>query len=103
MLLMIAMAQPNPALSPPRALPSPPSDESASSPASDESAWRDVAQLLHRAATLAAERGLDSDVFMQAAWAACLDARPGLREKLEDKQLRKELRRLRKRGLVATA
>lgn len=93
MLLMRSMAQANPALSPPDAL----------EPVAEERAWRDVTALLARAARLAAERGLDTEVFMQAAWTACLDARPGLREKLEDKEMRKELRRLRKRGLVGQA
>jgi hypothetical protein len=60
-------------------------------------------QLLERAADLAADRGIDSDLFMQAAWTACLDARPGLREQLEDKELRSRLKKLRKRGLVGTA
>jgi hypothetical protein len=89
------MAQPNTALSPPEV-------HDGQAP-EDTAAWREVAGLLRRAATLAAERGLDSELFMQAAWTACLDARPGLREKLEDKELRKELRRLRKRGLVGAA
>jgi hypothetical protein len=40
---------------------------------------------------------------MQAAWAACLDARPGLREEIADKELRAQLKKLRKRGLVAAA
>jgi hypothetical protein len=90
------MAQPNSALSSPR--------EAAPEPVpEDTTSWRDVVQLIRRAAQLAAERGVDSDLFMQAAWAACLDARPGLRAQLEDKELRKELRKLRKRGLVAAA
>jgi hypothetical protein len=40
---------------------------------------------------------------MQAAWAACLDASPGLREELADKELRSQLKKLRKRGLIASA
>lgn len=59
--------------------------------------------LLSRAATLAAERGMSSDTFMAAAWQAYLDAHPGMREQLEDKALRSELKKLRKRGLVASA
>ena len=65
--------------------------------------WREVVQLLRRASQLATEHGVDSDLFMQAAWAACLDARPGLREQLADKELRAQLKKLRKRGLVASA
>jgi len=63
---------------------------------------RDV-PLLRRAAQLAAERGMDTDMFMQAAWMACLEARPGLREELEDKELRTQIEMLRQRGLVAAA
>ena len=40
---------------------------------------------------------------MSAAWNAYLDARPGLRQQLEDKQLKAQLRKLRKRGLVGQA
>lgn len=96
MIPLLVMAQPNSALSPPREL-------APESPPEDTAPGRDVVQLIRRAAQLAAERGVDSDLFMQAAWAACLDARPGLREQLEDKELRKELRKLRKRGLIAAA
>ena len=92
------MAQPNPALSPPREVAPP-----AAARASEDAAWSDVIQLLRRAAQLSAERGVESDLFMQAAWAACLDQTPGLREELEDRELRKELKKLRKRGLLAAA
>jgi len=72
-------------------------------PANQDLAWRAVVQLLRRAARLAAEQGSETELFMQAAWAACLDARPGLREELADKELRAQLKKLRKRGLVAAA
>ena len=72
-------------------------------PELSDTAWREVVQLLERAAELAAERDIDSDLFMQAAWTACLDARPGLRERLEDKALKSKLKKLRKRGLVGSA
>jgi len=55
----------------------------------------EVTQLLRRAAELAAARGVESELFMQAAWSACLDARPGLREQIADKELRSQLRKLR--------
>jgi hypothetical protein len=70
---------------------------------SDDASWREVVQLLRRAAKLAAERGAETDRFMEAAWVACLDAVPGLREQLADKELRAQLKKLRKRGLVAQA
>lgn len=72
-------------------------------PASEAAAWREVVQLLRRAAKLAAERATQTEPFMDAAWEACLEARPGLRQELEDKQLRAQLKKLRKRGLVAKA
>jgi len=65
--------------------------------------WRDVVELLGRAAQLAAARGTETERFMQAAWTACLDASPGLREEIADKELRSQLKKLRKRGLVASA
>jgi hypothetical protein len=59
--------------------------------------------LLHRAAQTAASSGLASEDFMAAAWQAYLDSHPGMREELEDKELRSQLKKLRKRGLIATA
>ena len=72
-------------------------------PRPDEPAWSEVLQLLQRAAELAAARGVDSEPFMAAAWAAYLDARPGLREALEHGQLVAQLAGLRERGLLAQA
>lgn len=69
----------------------------------EDTSWNDIVQLLRRAAQLAAQRGAPTDRFMQAAWAACLEARPALRAQLEDKELRARLKKLRKRGLIATA
>jgi len=66
-----------------------------------DAAWNDVQRLLRRAAKLAGE--VDSDTFMQAAWQAYLDERPGLREALEDKELRTQLKKLRKKGLIGQA
>ncbi|HEX4421771.1 MAG TPA: hypothetical protein VH165_27860 [Kofleriaceae bacterium] len=97
------MAQPNLALTPrAEALTGSSAELPAELPA-DDAAWKDVLQLLRKAAKLAAERGVESDLFMQATWAACLEARPGLREELEDKELRSQLKKLRKRGMVGKA
>ncbi len=69
-----------------------------------EASWSDaLEQLLTQAAELAATHGVEAEVFVQSAWQACLDARPGLREEIEDKELRSHLKKLRKRGLVGTA
>ena len=95
MVLLQRMAQPNPALMPQAVTPP--------EPASEDAAWREVVQLLRRAAKLAAERETETEQFMDAAWEACLEARPGLREELADKELRAQLKKLRKRGLVGKA
>jgi hypothetical protein len=69
-----------------------------------ETAWlQELAMLLEQAAQLAAANGIEGEVFKRAAWNAYLDAKPGLRERLEDKQLRAQLRKLRQRGLVGSA
>jgi hypothetical protein len=62
-----------------------------------------IEQLLGEAAKLAATDGVPTEVFMAAAWQHCLDSHPGLREEIEIKELKSELKKLRKRGLVATA
>ena len=63
----------------------------------------DLETLLHRAAQAAAATNVASEDFMSAAWQAFLDTHPGMREELEDKALRSQLKKLRKRGLVAAA
>lgn len=103
MVLLNYMAQPNSALTPSPFGPSSPSGAVPELAEPGDATWREVVHLLQRAAELAADRGVDSELFMQAAWTACLDARPGLREKLEDKELRSQLKKLRKRGLVGSA
>jgi hypothetical protein len=102
MVLLVLMSLPNTALTAltPPILATP---DGPSGAAVDDAAWRDAVQLLRRAAELAATTGAETDRFMEAAWAACLEARPGLREQLEDKELRAQLKKLRKRGLVASA
>ena len=64
---------------------------------------RELGALLERAAQLAAARNMQPDDFMAAAWAACLEARPGLREQLEEAQTLARLESLRERGLIAEA
>lgn len=62
-----------------------------------------INELLQRAAEAAASEGVSSDEFVNSAWQAYLTANPGMREELEDKALRNELKKLRKRGLIASA
>jgi hypothetical protein len=40
---------------------------------------------------------------MSAAWNAILDAHPGMREQLAEKELRGQLKKLRKQGLIGLA
>jgi hypothetical protein len=58
---------------------------------------------LQRAAALAAELNIDLDAFMKAAWQAYMEARPGLREHLEDLQLVAQIDALRKAGRLGSA
>lgn len=59
--------------------------------------WED---LLEQAA---ARCDVDPDSFVRGAWAAYLDARPGMREHLEDLQLRQQLDELRRDGRIGLA
>ncbi len=60
-------------------------------------------ELLAQAAELGARHGVDADAFMRSAWSAYIDARPGLREQLEEMQLKNQLEELRKLGRIAEA
>jgi hypothetical protein len=64
---------------------------------------RELEDLLQHAAELSARADVPSEVFMAAAWNAYLTARPGLREELEERELKSQLKKLRKQGLVASA
>jgi hypothetical protein len=63
----------------------------------------ELKDLLTRAASLSTKNGVATDDFMNAAWNAVLDANPGLREQLIDKELRSQLKKLRKQGLIGLA
>jgi len=63
----------------------------------------EVEDLLTKASSLCAEHGVDPEAFMQAAWAACLDTRPGLRQRIADEELEDRVDNLRQRGLVGSA
>lgn len=71
-------------------------------PVSDElethaASWED---LLVQAA---ARCDVDPDLFIRGAWAAYMDARPGMREQLEELQLRAQLEALRRDGRIGLA
>lgn len=66
--------------------------------------WQtEVDELLARAAALCAENGVDLGSFVQAASSAYVEARPGMREWLEEMQLRAQLAHARQHGRVAEA
>lgn len=95
MILLLTMSQANPSLTSPV--------EAAAIAPEQDAAWTEVERLLRRAAKLAGSSSDSGDAFMQAAWAAFLEERPGLREALEDKELRSQLKKLRKKGLIGQA
>ena len=63
----------------------------------------ELQKLLARAAELSVQQGLATEDFMNAAWAAHLDANPGMRDELVDRELRAQLKRLRRQGLLPQA
>lgn len=66
--------------------------------------WQaEVGRLLSRAAALCVEQSVDVDSFMKGAWSAYVEARPGMREHLEELQLRDQLDEIRKTGRMAEA
>lgn len=63
----------------------------------------EVSLLLSRAAALCGEHGIDIDSFTSGAWAAYVEATPGMRDQLEELQLRKQLDELRQLGRLPSA
>ena len=63
----------------------------------------EVGDLLAQAAQLCVDNDLDVDTFMKGAWSAYVEARPGLRDYLEEMQLRNQLEELRKAGRIGEA
>ncbi len=76
-----------------------------SSPVDDLSKpWHaEVGDLLAQAAILCVEHGLDVDTFLKGAWSAYVESRPGMREYIEEMQLRSQLEELRKLGRMGEA
>lgn len=64
---------------------------------------QEMTALLNRAGALAVGMGIDLDTWMKTAWSAYVDARPGLREHLEDMQLIAQLSTLRQNGRMGQA
>jgi hypothetical protein len=63
----------------------------------------EVGGLLAAAAVLCVEHGLDVDTFMRGAWDAYVEARPGMRDYLEELQLRSQLDEIRRMGRMGEA
>jgi hypothetical protein len=63
----------------------------------------ELGDLLATAAALCVEHGLDVDTFMHGAWDAYVEARPGMRDYLEELQLRSQLEELRRLGRMGEA
>ncbi|MDB4956885.1 MAG: hypothetical protein JWO36_4454 [Myxococcales bacterium] len=73
-------------------------------PAAPDTTWPvALAELLTRAAAMCVEHDIDVDAFMRSAWSAYLEARPGMREYLEEMQLRNQLDEYRKSGRMGKA
>jgi hypothetical protein len=66
--------------------------------------WQaEVSRLLTAAAALCVKQGVDVDSFMKAAWSVYIESRPGMREELEEMQLREQLEEIRQAGRMAEA
>ena len=66
--------------------------------------WQaEVGRLLSQAAALCVDQDIDVDNFMKAAWTAYVESRPGMRDHLEELQLRDQLDEIRKAGRMGEA
>ncbi|HSS00583.1 MAG TPA: hypothetical protein VLM79_26170 [Kofleriaceae bacterium] len=63
----------------------------------------EVGRFLTQAAELCVEHGVDLESFMKGAWSAYVETRPGMRDYLEEMQLRDQLDEIRKLGHMAEA
>ena len=77
---------------------------SATTTTTDASGWQtQLNQQLTAAAHVAIDEELDLNAFLRNAWVAYVEARPGMREHLEDVRIRAELEEMRGKGQIATA
>lgn len=63
----------------------------------------EISQLLAKAAILCVEQNIEVDTFMRGAWSAYVEARPGMRERLEELQLARHLAYMRHEGRLGSA
>jgi hypothetical protein len=67
-------------------------------------AWQaELGRFLTKAAALCVEHGVEVESFMKTAWSAYVEARPGMREHLEEMQLRDQLEEIRQAGRMGQA
>lgn len=70
----------------------------------ENKAWQlEVSELLARAAELCVEHEVDVDPFVRGAYSAYLEARPRLREELQELALKHQLEQMRKQGRMPSA
>jgi hypothetical protein len=63
----------------------------------------EVSELLSRAAELCVEHDVDVDPFVRGAYSAYLEAHPGMREELAERELQRQLAEMRRQGRWPTA
>lgn len=81
-----------------------PSSSDAAGTATASQPWHvEVGDLLAQAALLCSRHGVDMETFMKGAWSAYVESRPGLRDEIEEMQLRAQLDELRKAGRLGAA
>jgi hypothetical protein len=68
-----------------------------------ESAATRLGDVLMNAAQLAVDQSMELSTFMNLAWLAYVEARPGYREELEQQQLLRDMAELRELGRVGQA
>jgi hypothetical protein len=91
-------------LADPSADPSTQPETSESEPTEAHGPWQiEVGRLLTQAAAICVEQGVDVDAFMKGAWSAYVESRPGMRDYLEEVQLRDQLEEIRKLGRMGQA
>lgn len=63
----------------------------------------EISQHLAKAAIMCVEQDIEVDTFMRGAWSAYVEARPGMRERLEELQLARHLAYMRHKGRLGAA
>jgi len=84
--------------------PSPEPETLETEPIDAPRSWQaELGKLLTKAAALCVEHDIEVESFMKTAWSAYLEARPGMRDYLEEMQLRTQLEEIRLAGRMGQA